>query len=100
VVVPHALDSAYLIVSIPGVKPDTTPDRLTLAMVGLVVDHVPPVVDEVSVITLDTHTDVGPEIGATDGAPNCNNLERVVAVVTEEPVHVTTARMNTVAVTE
>jgi hypothetical protein len=65
VAVPHALVTVYLIVSTPLAIPLTTPVEETDATVGLVLLHVPPVVESVSVMVLPGATVDAPWIEAT-----------------------------------
>ena len=55
---------AYVMTAVPGVIPVTSPAELTGATAGLLVDHMPPPVASLKVITSPTQTVDGPVIGA------------------------------------
>jgi hypothetical protein len=67
VVVKQPALSEYVTVQVPPPIPVTTPVvGLTVAIVGQVIDHVPPGVEFVKVIVDPVHTEVGPTIGTGD----------------------------------
>lgn len=53
-------------VTVPAAKPDTRPVLVTEAIVGALLDHVPPEGEPVSVIELPTQTVDGPDIVALE----------------------------------
>ena len=55
-------------VSVPFTTPVTTPVVFTVAIAGLLLDQVPPVVASVKVVVEPTQVEFTPEIAATTGA--------------------------------
>ena len=64
---PFAAAVVYVIIVVPFIKPDTTPELFTDPTEGWEDDHVPPVGLEFKVIVAPTHTLFGPEIEGTAG---------------------------------
>jgi hypothetical protein len=60
VAVPHDVERVYVTVSIPALRPVTTPAELIDRIAPLPPQVPPPIVDD-NVIVLPTHTAVGPE---------------------------------------
>jgi len=61
--VPQEVVTVYLMVSMPAATPVTTPP-LTVAMAGVLLLHMPPVVASVSVMVAPAQTTEGPVMGA------------------------------------
>ena len=60
--------TVYIISTEPADTPLTKPFELTLAILGSLLDHTPPVVADVYVVDAPTQTDVAPVIAATVGS--------------------------------
>lgn len=63
--------------AVPAVLPFTTPEVPTVAIAGLLLLHVPPVVTLANVVVSPTHTDAVPVIGET--LPGFTDITLVVA---------------------
>jgi hypothetical protein len=69
--------------AVPLAMPDTAPEAFTVAMVLLLVDHMPPSVGFVNTVALPWHTEGAPTMGATTGI--ASTLTTFVAVPAHEP---------------
>ena len=63
-------------VTTPEERPVTTPDRLTVAVDGELLDHAPPGVAFNSVIDDPAHTDDGPDVGPGAGVTVMPNVTK------------------------
>ena len=70
-VVVHPVPSEYVIVTVPEDKPVTIPlSKLMIAIVELLLLHVPPVVASLNTLVVPAHRPVDPVIGAAPGLLN------------------------------
>jgi hypothetical protein len=70
-----------MIVSEPAVTPETTPPEVMVAVVGLLLDHVPPATVSDKVTVEDGHTEVAPVIAPANAA----GVTEIVEVATAVP---------------
>ena len=73
--------AVYDIVTVPATRPVTTPDVLTVATVGLLLLHVPPLDAMLNGVLEPTHTDVAPDM-----VPAPEDIVTVVVASVPHPV--------------